>query len=415
MVGVSPQKSRIWAGPSRDWADFVDLMWGLLGLASEATPETDPLPVLATLSAAGDATKPYDVSIIDPILLTADGDTEDERREEAERWANRASFTVTNDGDPLDFSMSVELDGVDLGELRVKVTSCDDGTARTDVSAPDDASPHLLEAKAAANRPNSLTIRYESGHTLNGERMFSTRFVDRQFSNWRWMDFNVGGRKFEVRKEKPYIADSTAFDPAAIGTDADRSLFSWTALHWPDRHGHERRGWMASDDGAGEIADFIHIDSSGDPPMLSLIHVKGSKSAASDRQISTSDYELVVGQAVKNLRFLDLSNLADQLSAGREKAVAAANWHDGQKGDARRADLIRYLRPLGSNVGLQVVIVQPRVTKKEYEQARSIASKGRTTARVRRLRQLDALLLEAQAACRSLGAELVVVGDAQGK
>ena len=32
VVGVSPQKSKIWAGPAKDWADFAAMMFTLLGV-----------------------------------------------------------------------------------------------------------------------------------------------------------------------------------------------------------------------------------------------------------------------------------------------------------------------------------------------------------------------------------------------
>lgn len=371
--------------------------------------------MLATPATAGaELDGPYDVSVVDPILLSAEGHADDELREEAERWADRASFEVGDVVDPVSFPVEVTLDDVDIGDLQITVTIDADGKVVLEIAAPGNASDELLAARRAALRRDWLTIRYESGHTVTGGQGFSTRFQDRIFDDLIWEDFDVNGRNFDVKKEKPNTPNSTAFDPAAIGNAGERSLFSWILAHWRDPAGQEGTGWLASDDGAGEIADFIHIDESGDVPMLCLIHVKGSKSDTQNRGISTSDYEVVVGQAIKNLRFLDLDNLANQLEAGKNKQVAQANWHDSVQQDDERDPLVEAIGQLGTNTDVQIVVVQPRVTQNEHDGARGDAANGNVSSRVKRLRQLDALLLEAQAACQALGARFVVVGDAQG-
>jgi len=98
----------------------------------------------------------------------------------------------------------------------------------------------------------------------------------------------------------------------------------------------QHRGVLRRHRGHFGFADFIHIEESRAVPLLSLIHVKGSKSASPDRRISTSAYEVVVGQAIKNVRFLDLGNMATQLEAGKNKEVAQANWLDSVKQARRR-------------------------------------------------------------------------------
>lgn len=415
VVGVSPRKSRIWAGPSKSWTDFVSVMWRLLGLADDGVEVVDPLPVLASpAGSAADLDGPYDVSVIDPTLLSADGPADDERREEAEKWADRASFVVAPGVDPLGFAVTTSLDGVQLGDLQVSVGVDADGSASVEVEPPVGAGDDLVDAAAAASHRDWLTIRYESGHTVAGGLVFCPRFRDQQFTGWMWDDFDVNGRDFDVTKEKPNRPGSTAFDPAAIGAPGERSLFSWTLHHWRDQQGNAGTGWLASDDGANEIADFVHIDGSGTVPLLSLIHVKGSGSEAQGRQVSTSDYEVVTGQAIKNLRFLDVGNLAAQLADGSNKAVAQANWLDSVQQDPNRAALVAHVQSLGTNIDVQIVVLQPRVTKQEHDAARADAAAGNETSKVKRMRQLDALLLEAQSACQSLNARFVVVGDRQG-
>jgi hypothetical protein len=416
VVGVNPLKSRIWAGPSKEWNDFATRTWHLLGAASDAEPLPDPLPVLASAATTqANLEVPYDVSLIDPILLTSDGPIDAERLEEAEKWADRASFRPTVVTNPLDFTVEVTLDGATIGSLQFVVDITEPGEATITVDVPDNAPDELRRAQHAAQRRGSPTVRYESGHTITDGHIYAIRFKDRPFDKWMWEDFDVNGRSFEVTKEKPILPNSTAFDPAAIGTEDEPSLFSWIVAHWKDRTGTEQTGWLACDDGANEIADFIHLDESQGRPLLSLIHVKGSGSPSATREISTSDYEVVVGQAIKNLRFLDLANLADRLKDGARRAVAPSNWKSGVKDHAQRSNLIAHLREIGTNVELQVVVLQPRVRKRELIGARQDADDGKETSRLRRTRQLDALLLEAEAACRNLNAGFIVVGDRAGR
>jgi len=51
-------------------------------------------------------------------------------------------------------------------------------------------------------------------------------------------------------------------------------------------------------------------------PVLTLIHVKGSGSNSDGREISVANYEVVTGQAVKNLRKLDHRILESGLEEG---------------------------------------------------------------------------------------------------
>lgn len=250
------------------------------------------------------------------------------------------------------------------------------------------------------DRPSWLIVRFESGHTLSNGSLYSVRHRDVPFTSWEFLDFTG----FNVKKEKP--PTSSAFDPNEIGNHD--SLFCWVKQNWPV--GAAGRGWLACDDGAGEIADFVHFDPAHpEGPLLSLIHVKASGSASPARQISTSDHEVVVAQAVKNLRHLDRMNLADRLEQGGGNAVAVATWNDDVV--ATRQNMADVLRTAGDNYQRNLVVVQPRVTSTELDLARHAIDNGQTTGRAGRLRQLDTLLLEAESSARDLNATFSVVGD----
>jgi hypothetical protein len=155
-----------------------------------------------------------------------------------------------------------------------------------------------------------------------------------------------------------------------------------------------------------EIADFIHLDDQSNPPVLSLIHVKGAKSCKPSRDISVSAYEVVVGQAVKDVRFLDRILLEAGLEAGLEHKIGKLVWYNG---DLRtREDMLKALSKIGASYRRCVVVLQPQVTQKKFEAVRAnLAHKD-----IGRLKQLNTLLHGAQTSCRGVSAEFVVVGEA---
>nr|MEC9418214.1 hypothetical protein [Pseudomonadota bacterium] len=148
-----------------------------------------------------------------------------------------------------------------------------------------------------------------------------------------------------------------------------------------------------------------------DPPELTLIHVKGSGSDNSNRGLSVSDYEVVVGQAVKNLRHIDRGLLREKLPANANGALQNAVWHEGQRQENRDA-LLAMLDELGSNMKTTVVVFQPRARRSVLNSIRERMDDGDLNrSDVRRMQQLDALLLGARADCFSLGAEFCVIAD----
>jgi len=154
-----------------------------------------------------------------------------------------------------------------------------------------------------------------------------------------------------------------------------------------------------------EIADFIHLNDESDPPILSLIHVKGAGDDSDERGLSVSKYEVVTGQAVKNLRFLDRLIVEKALEEGIEKQVGKLVWHNRRK--SKRHDAIRALSQIGADWERRVVILQPHITKSRYEYCRH-HPKYRDTVR---LKQLDTLLLSAEASARGAGGTILVIGD----
>jgi hypothetical protein len=244
-----------------------------------------------------------------------------------------------------------------------------------------------LSSKVRVNK--WAKIYYDSGHTVADERVFSMRHRSMSFAGWEWQTFSEP--IVDISREKPDNLNH-------VGRADGRSLFDWVHRNWD----YTATGWLACDDGAGEIADFIHLDTAQRPPVLTLIHVKAAKRADHHRQTSVGRYDIVATQAIKNLRFLDRIVAVDGLAAGARRAVAELVWKDRRA--QPRQELLNVLDDLGDDHLRKVVIVQPHQRRSVYEAPKSAAEQ-------RRIDQLNNLLLSADASCRGVQAEFVVVGD----
>ncbi len=424
-IGVSPRKSRVWAGPVRAWEELRDRTYALLGQLKSHdladASEFQPLPVLASPTAdAATVADPYDITVIDPALLADDGTLDDDARALAERWAYR-SRCVIGPATGSSFEATIELDDREIGNFEFAINVREDGVADVEVvpatgTDPDDED--VREALSVFAERYWLKVFYDSGHTLASGRMFSMRYRDVEFDNWSFQ--SIASEGFDVGKEKP--GSGSSFEVDDIGVDGEASLFSWTQRNWPPADidqvgGQPQRGFLCSDDGSGEIADFIHFDPAlrDGRGLVTLIHVKASGTDTATRSISNSDYEVVVGQAVKNLRSLDRRTLVGGLEDGAGKQVASAVWVDGDKRQDR-TEMIQALKDHGDSYERLVVILQPRVRSASYEEVREAlgeirASNAAETATTLRMRQLDTLLEGARADCRALGADLLVISD----
>jgi hypothetical protein len=156
-------------------------------------------------------------------------------------------------------------------------------------------------------------------------------------------------------------------------------LFAWVVKRYS-------KDWLFCDDGAGEVADFLHLAEDG---TLTVIHVKAANSLKPGRRIAVTRFEQVVSQAEKNSGFLmDNEALAERLSAPR--AVKAATWYDGRR--AAPAEFVEALRTRKRLDKTYVVIVQPHVLSAVHASARAAIDDGRPTHDSYSLMLLDDLL-----------------------
>jgi hypothetical protein len=128
--------------------------------------------------------------------------------------------------------------------------------------------------------------------------------------------------------------------------------------------------WLFCDDDAGEVADFVHVYApSTGVPKITLVHIKGAHSESSNREMVAGPYEVVCGQAVKNLRYLTSISLADRLGKrifDPDRPLWNSEFTMGIAPNGDRDDFFNVLCAIDSDASYAVLIIQPHVTQSAY-------------------------------------------------
>lgn len=242
---------------------------------------------------------------------------------------------------------------------------------------------------------NIIKFWFNDNYSLINGFIFKQKFRDVSFKNFEWHTF----QHTDVSKEKP--------SNLSLVGEQD-SLFCWVKKYWKgisndflDINQQFVPGWLMCDDGANEKADFIHITNEV-VPTISFIHAKGANTNSIDRNISTTAYEVVVSQSIKNLRYIDKNLLSETIELSPSANVNNLVWHNGNT--KTRTDLKNYINTL-SNYKKRVVILQPHLIKNKFE------NNSHTPINKNRVNQLNTLLVSAQITIQSLGAEFLVIAD----
>lgn len=403
--GVAPLKSRAWFGQSKDWQAYRTLVERLLTwLSATRDEQIDPLPVLSIptdgiqdLSQLGDV---FDVSVIPEAVLSPA-----ELSEEGGDEAGVDLEVEVRAGTPPLLTVAVrDLQSERSGNYTLKV-DLHEGSVQCEFTAPgEQAEDHTLLPTLQALR-GQLTIHFSNGISAAAGRLHRVRYRDLPFDGFKWSSF--AGSDIDTEKPKalsPEKSGAKAAPLSAATIGKERSLFCWVLRSW--RSGKLpwecKKGWLACNDGSLELADFIHFDPL--EPRLTLIHVKATK-GDEKRSIAVSPFEVVVAQAIKNLRHVDPEIAGTEFSERVAKHVQEAVWNNGKP--AKRSQMLAALKKAGAGVARRVVVVHPHVRKS----ARVKAMKATEGSQQRHLvRQLHALLLGAQHDCAALGADFLVVG-----
>lgn len=259
--------------------------------------------------------------------------------------------------------------------------------------------------------PDFVRVLYDSGHSIVSSRLSFAIVQDRNF-DLTFADFLVGSpSQYDVWKEKP------PGNPPPIGDifkSTDRSLFKWVFKEGLAQLGLSQPTpgacWLYCDDRSGEVADFIHLDTAraSGVARITLFHVKGASAKKhGSRRISTSAYEVVVAQAMKNLRRMAWSELHKAIKKTVEENGADRTWDQpwslGLTSTQAVADaMLAAIGAAGAKCEYEVIVVQPHVQKDAYL-PKGLPAKGPNAS------QLRNLLFTAKAAASVALAEFRVV------
>lgn len=410
VIGVAPGQGRVWVGRPRDWGAFVTELEAVMDhAAAPGRTRSDLFDALARTVPFTGVGAPEAVAVAPPDLFS-EAEVDPAARETAVRWAYDVRLACASTG-PLALTLTADWLGVPLGDLAIDIIPGADSHELDGrwVTTPRHANPAIAadqdrmreEALRLVLEKGWLRIYFDTHEVLAGQRLFKPRFRDARF-DYDPRDFTG----YDVDVEKPVHTKTYPLVRAIAGTDAignpDTSLFAWVVEKmFLDAHGVPY-GWLASDDGSMEFADFVHIDDVNS--VVTLVHVKAANSAVTPRNVSTSAFEIVVAQAIKNLRHLDHAHLHGALHRGRKKKIARAVWHNGIK-KINRKGIIVAARDLPPGYTRRLVVLQPQLTETER-----LACENRT-ATPRRLdskARLDSLLYGARLTAMAVGAEFEV-------
>lgn len=402
-IGVNSSDSKVWVKKFSDGIEFFDMLESLLDAIRTSDLMTQGLiynPVSILANSHVDHTRLS--NMIDIQLMNIEKFSNES--EEYELLNNIYPFW-----DNLTFEFSrhngtyiIDVFDSNLNQINRfgVIFSNNAGIVISNIIA-DTSYPDLLNMQQIFEHKDLIKFWFENDYTMIGGFIYNQKFRDVSFNGFIWSDFI----NHNVSKEKP---DNNNFN--IMGQAQEDSLFSWIKKYWTginlqyfDFAQQNVDGWLLCDDGGNEKADFIHVTNEV-IPTISLIHVKGANSNSANRQISTTAYEVVTSQALKNIRYVDKNSISETIDISPNANVANLVWYNGQQ--SSRQDFKNFLNTL-PQYKKRVVILQPHVRQNNYNNAHPSA----TTKN--RLNQLNALLLSAQNTIQSLGAEFIVIGAMQ--
>jgi hypothetical protein len=393
------------------------------------------LPVLANeLSSFTDVWSPFDFDVSAPEALRLKG-----QQRKSTQLTSQFSFQLSGStlaGSPayaFDLTVTPWTSTALSGTLHIHVepafsTSHSDSTIEFKLilatAAPEPWMMEVIDGLGA--EPEIFRVFYGSGHAIAAGALSLAHPMDIDFADWIWMPFSVmpnhgvAGKPVFVHKEKPEANDLTNIWMSAT----DQSLFSWFVRTLNDPAAAAEMGlmplqnrsndvWLFCDDDAGEVADFVHVyvPLIG-TPKITLIHIKGAHNETANREMVAGPYEVVCGQAVKNLRYLTSVSLADRLEK-RIFDVDRPLWNSafvmGTAPDGDRDQFYNVLCGIDADASYAVLVIQPHVTKKAYKlSANAPLVKGSNLGAI----QLRTLLFGVKASASAVSASFRVVGCA---
>jgi hypothetical protein len=380
-IGTTPRKAWVWNARAETFERLIQVAVETLSIVSDviARPPSDmPFPELAVeVDSLTGVAAAVDAYVSEPEEVAQLPDATEELIERAELLRDAFVDVIGEPRNP-HFTLVLGSGGAEVGRLRC-LPSINGDQVEMDVrldGAPNDPRA-TAEMRDALGNGELLNVYYATGHVLARNGLTKVNTAHQSFRNWNFVDLTG----IDHRREKPDALNAQGVHDA-IGTPGEDSLFSWVA-------GRFSHGYLTCDDGANEVADFVHLASDD---TLSLVHVKAAAKSALHR-VATGAFELVVAQAEKNLRFLVPERLVAALEAS---PLTPAVWKDG----VRESDRTAMLQALTSRPAMapsQVIILQPHHSEALHSSLKSLAATGGTSQDLSRLRLVETLLNAARA------------------
>jgi hypothetical protein len=399
-IGLNPFKSSIWRGPCKDWSTFENRVIEILDILNKNDKKEDsPIGILAyPISEMKGIKSPYEFSIIDYDFFNED---DGQRQKELLKKLKNDYFVEVNQSIAShNISITIYYKNDNVGDIKVEPEINDYEVSFKITNKNHRIRKPFEDYIKIFKYPELIKCWYESGHALINGMLFKTDYRDVSYNSFLWAGFEG----YKITQEKPEINGSLSLEH--IGKQ--KSLFCWVKKGWngkwikPDDFNTTEKplGWLYCDDGAGEKADFIHVVEHDNCIILSLIHVKAANTESRQRRISVGAHDIVLNQAIKNLRYCNRKTLSADLRDRLDKSARKSCWKDDKPVDPE--DFIKYLERIekSSNFRKRVIVIQPHTQKSCYSDNDNSNIK----------KQLDVLLVSTDNAIRASGAEFHIVG-----
>ncbi|ROR06228.1 hypothetical protein EC836_108150 [Erwinia sp. JUb26] len=401
-IGLNPYKSSLWRGPCKDWDTFENRVVEIIDRIDKNKEKVEnPISILAIpVSEIKDLKGLYDLTFLEPEFHS--NGLSEPKKDRLQKIRDNYTHKVLDTINSSSVNLEVFKEGISIGNIKVTpiVKDYEIEFKHIELHEKKGKRKELDYFSKIFNYPELIKCWYESGHAIVNARAFKTEYRDVSYNNFIWADFEG----FDILKEKPEHEGIVAL--SKIGTQ--KSLFCWIKHNWSglwDTHENflttdKPSWWLLCDDGAGEKADFIHVVEYNGKIYISLIHIKAANSNSSDRRVSVGAHDIVLNQAIKNLRYINRKKLVQDLKERAGSSNMKYCWNDNKKSD--HASFLSTIESFEKNsqIKFRVIVVQPH-TMKSYH-AKNVQSNVR--------KQLDVLLVSAESAIKASGADFFIIG-----
>lgn len=401
-IGLNPYKSSLWRGPCKDWDTFENRVIEIIDKIDKNKDKLEnPISILATpIADVKDLHRLYDLSFLDPDFHSHG--LSESKKERLLKIRESYTYKIFDTIESPSINLEVFKEGVSLGSMKATpvIQDYEIEFKPIELFGRKGKRKELDYFSKSFYYPDLIRCWYESGHAIVNSRAFKTEYRDVSYNNFIWADFDG----FDILKEKPEYNGTVALNK--IGTQ--KSLFCWIKHNWSGLWDTNENflttdkpsGWLLCDDGAGEKADFIHVVEHDGKVYISLIHIKAANSNSNDRRISVGAHDIVINQAIKNLRYINRKNLVKDLRERAGNASVKHCWNENIESD--HDSFINTIESFerNSQIKFRVIVIQPHTMKSYYR--KNLQSNIR--------KQLDVLLVSADSAIKASGAEFFIIG-----